>query len=122
MSLTGVTPILRIFDEAKAIEFYVDYLGFEVNWRHRFDADAPLYLEVCRDACIIHLSEHHGDASPGAALRIESDGLENYHRQLAQKKYRYARPAIETMPWGTRDMKITDPFGNRLIFSEAGAA
>ena len=25
-------PILRSFDEAKAREFYVDYLGFKVDW------------------------------------------------------------------------------------------
>ena len=31
MKLGNVTPILRIFDEAKAREFYVDYLGFTVD-------------------------------------------------------------------------------------------
>jgi catechol 2,3-dioxygenase-like lactoylglutathione lyase family enzyme len=27
------TPILRIFDEDKATEFYVDFLGFKVDWQ-----------------------------------------------------------------------------------------
>jgi hypothetical protein len=38
------------------------------------------------------------------------------HRELAAKRYKYARPGIEQMPWG-RDMSISDPFGNRLTFA-----
>jgi catechol 2,3-dioxygenase-like lactoylglutathione lyase family enzyme len=29
-----VVPILRIFDVAKTREFYVDYLGFSVDFEH----------------------------------------------------------------------------------------
>ena len=36
MKLGVVTPILRIFDEAKAREFYVDFLGFTVDYERRF--------------------------------------------------------------------------------------
>jgi hypothetical protein len=28
------------------------------------------------------------------------------------------KPGIEVMPWGTRDMIIAGPFGNKLIFNE----
>jgi hypothetical protein len=38
---------------------------------------------------------------------------------LAAKRYPYARPAIEQMPWGTRDLSVKDPFGNRLTFTDA---
>jgi hypothetical protein len=31
----------------------------------------------------------------------------------------YARPGIEETPWGTREMKIVDPFFNRVIFVDA---
>ncbi len=58
------TPILRMFDEAKAREFYVEFLEFKVDWEHRFAPDMPLYMQVSKGNCIIHLSEHHGDASP----------------------------------------------------------
>lgn len=40
--LGEITPILRIFDIAKAHEFYIGFLGFEVQWEHRFDDNAPL--------------------------------------------------------------------------------
>ena len=99
MSLGRTTPILRIFDEAKAREFYVQYLGFRVDWEHRFEPDLSVYMQVSRDACILHLSEHHGDGSPG--WRSGST------------------PMASTTPWGTREMSVKDPFGNRLTFTTA---
>ena len=117
MKLGTTTPILRIFDEAKAREFYVGFLGFTIDWEHRFEPGLPLYMQVSRDGCVLHLSEHHGDATPGAALRIEADGLDALHAELTGKNYRWARPGIEDMPWGTRDMSVKDPFGNRLTFT-----
>jgi catechol 2,3-dioxygenase-like lactoylglutathione lyase family enzyme len=117
MRFGKVTPVLRIFDETKAKEFYVDFLGFKVDWEHRFEAGLPLYMGVSRDGCVLHLSEHHGDCCPGAALRIETGELEAFQKELAAKKYRHARPAIEEMPWGSKDMTVYDPFGNRLTFT-----
>jgi catechol 2,3-dioxygenase-like lactoylglutathione lyase family enzyme len=120
MSLGRVIPILRIFDETKAKEFYVEFLGFTVDWEHRFQEDLPLYMQVSKDGCLLHLSEHHGDASPGAALRIETTELAAFQASLLIKQYRYARPGIQEMPWG-HEMSIGDPFGNKLIFSSAVA-
>jgi catechol 2,3-dioxygenase-like lactoylglutathione lyase family enzyme len=37
------TPILRSFDERRARRFYVDFLGFEVEFEHRFEPGAPLH-------------------------------------------------------------------------------
>jgi uncharacterized glyoxalase superfamily protein PhnB len=118
MSFGRVTPILRIFDEAKAKEFYVGFLGFTVDWEHRYQEDLPLYMQVSKDGCLLHLSEHHGDASPGTALRIDENELDALHESLLAKHYKYARPGIQEMPWG-REMSIGDPFGNKLIFTSA---
>ena len=116
MRLGKTTPILRIFDEAKAREFYLDFLGFRLDWEHRFEPGLPIYMQVSRDGCVLHLSEHHGDGSPGAALRIETSDLDAFHKELEMKRYKYARPGIDRQPWG-RDMSISDPFGNRLTFA-----
>ena len=119
MTLSSTTPILRIFDEAKAREFYVQFLGFRVDWEHRFEPGLPLYLQVSRDACVLHLSEHHGDACPGAAMRIRVADIQAFHRELAGRRYAHARPSIEETPWGSRDVTVRDPFGNRLTFTDA---
>ena len=52
-------------------------------------------------------------------MRIETDELEAFRKELGAKKYKYFRPGIEEMPWGSRDMSITDPFGNKLTFTDA---
>lgn len=114
--LAAPVPILRMFDESKAREFYVDYLGFQVDWEHRFEPALPLYMQVSRGRCVLHLSEHHGDATPGTALRIVVGDIDALHAELTAKGYSFARPGVEDTPWGTRDMGLTDPFGNRLIF------
>ena len=109
-------PILRSFDEGKAREFYIDFLGFRVDFEFRFEPDTPLYMGVSRDGCELHISEHFGDASPGASMRIEVPDVHAYCRELNAKKYRHARPGVESQPWGMDDMAVSDPFGNRLIF------
>ena len=117
MSFGKTTPILRIFDETKAREFYVDFLGFKIDWEHRFEPGLPLYMQVSKDECVLHLSEHYGDCSPGSAVRIETDHLDAFHAELNAKKYKFARPGIENTPWGTREVSVKDPFGNRLTFT-----
>jgi len=116
MGLGKTKPILRIFDEVKAKEFYVKFLGFRIDWEHRFEEGLPLYMQISQDDCILHLTEHHGDCCPGAAMRIETNELETLQKALLAKNHKYARPRIEEMPWG-KDMSVTDPFGNRLTFT-----
>ena len=119
MHLGPVTPILRSFDAGLARAFYVDYLGFEVLFEHRFEPQLPLYMGIRRSDCELHLSEHHGDATPGAAVRIRVDDVDALLAELRGKSYPNARPSAHDQPWGTRDMTLTDPFGNRLTFTSA---
>ena len=112
------TPILRIFNEEKAKEFYLTFLGFELDWEHRFEMEMPLYMQISYGSCMIHLSEHHGDCCPGAAIRIEVDNIGLLHSNLLSRKYKYSRPGIEKTPWNTQEVCIIDPFGNRIIFYE----
>jgi catechol 2,3-dioxygenase-like lactoylglutathione lyase family enzyme len=114
-------PILRIFDVAKAKEFYVDFLGFTIDWEHRFGENFPLYAQVSRAGLKLHLSEHHGDASPGSTVFIWMRGIAEYHRELIDKDYRYYKPGLEVAEWDAKMMQVGDPFGNKLRFSEPNA-
>ena len=118
MATFRAIPLFRIFDVTKAREFYVGFLGFRVDWEHRFEDTAPLYMQVSRDGLVLHLSEHHGDACPGSTVTVQTTGLEAYHREITAKGYRFMRPGIEIAPWNARVMEVTDPFGNRLRFNE----
>ncbi|MBA53924.1 MAG: bleomycin resistance family protein [Pseudomonadales bacterium] len=59
-------PIIRIFDEERAREFYLGFLGMTVDWEHRFDPEAPIYMQVSKGNMVFHLSEHSGDCTPGS--------------------------------------------------------
>ena len=113
-----IIPILRILDEAKAREFYVDYLGFTVTGEHRFEANFPLYMFIERNGFEIHLSEHYGDCVPGAAVFIKMTGIAEYHCELTAKDYKYYKPGLEKTFYHALCMDLKDPFGNRLSFNE----
>jgi hypothetical protein len=118
VSIRSPIPVFRIFSTEKATEFYQGFLGCTVDWEHRFETDAPLYQQISRDGLVLQLSEHVGDASPGAKVLTAVRGLEALHRELSEKNYPYMRPAIEIQPWG-RELMVTDPFSNRIAFFEA---
>jgi uncharacterized glyoxalase superfamily protein PhnB len=114
-------PVLRIFDVDKAKEFYIDFLGFQVDWEHRFEDDLlmPLYMQVSRGGLVLHLSEHHGDACPGSTVFLRVRGLKEYRQEIMAKGYRYMRPGLEETFHNSLGMQVTDPFGNRLRFDES---
>lgn len=97
---TRAIPILRIFDEVKAREFYLDFLGFNVEFEHRFEPSLPLYMGIERAGLNLHLSEHHGDACPGSTVYVPMLNIEGFRDELLARQYGYARPGIEEMPWG----------------------
>lgn len=120
MNISATIPILRTFDEAKTREFYVDFLGFTVDFEHRFAPDLPLYMGVSLQNLKLHLSEHHGDATPGTRVYIEVEsGLSEWVAGLSAKEYKHARPGCPgKTDWGTLEVTLTDPFGNRLTFAQ----
>ena len=44
-----IKPTLRIGSAREAIAFYVDWLGFKLDWDWRSDADSPAIVHVFRD-------------------------------------------------------------------------
>jgi len=119
--MATVIPTLRIFDYDKTIEFYVDWLGFTIDWTHTFAPGAPRFMHVSLGDVVLHLSEHHGDGSPGVRITVNDfKGLKDYHAQLIAKKYKYNRPGLEIPFWDADSITVTviDPVGNRIIFIE----
>jgi len=117
VSIQPAIPVFRIFSVDKAMEFYCDFLGFELDWEHRFGENFPLYCQVSRSGMLMHLSEHAGDASPGAKVFVPMQGIRAFHAELIAKDYRYMKPGLEQAPWGL-EVTVTDPFSNRIAFCE----
>lgn len=115
MTIEKTIPVLRIFDYTKAVEFYVDWLGFKINWEHTYEEDMPIYMEVERDGLVLHLSEHHGDGTPGSNVFVWCKGVADFHRQL--RKYKYNRPGLQKDA-SEICFRVIDPFHNIISFNE----
>lgn len=111
-------PILRIFDEEKAKGFYLEFLGMTVDWEHRFEKDAPLYMQVSKGNLVLHLSEHSGDCTPGSKVFVNVSDLDLLFDEVTSQNYKYNKPLVEMAPWGNRTFTVIDPFSNKLLFNE----
>jgi len=116
--VVAVRPVLRFFDEAVTKAFYVDWLGFSVDWEDAAEG-GPRYLQVSRADLVLHLSSHHGDGTPGAVVLVEVTGVRELHAELQAKGYRFMNPGIGDGPApGMISTEVIDPASNRLRFFE----
>jgi catechol 2,3-dioxygenase-like lactoylglutathione lyase family enzyme len=119
MKMGPPIPILRVFNHALAKNFYVDWLGFKVDWEHEFEPNSPKYIQVTRDGVTLHLSEHYGDCTPGARVFIEAEDVGALHSELHSRPNPNMNPGIEITPWNSKCLEVIDPFGNRLTFNQS---
>lgn len=117
ISLEQAVPIVRIFDVEKATEFYRGFLGFAIDWEHRYGDNFPLYMQISRSGLRLHLSEHAGDATPGGNMCVYMTGICALHRELQAKNYRYMKPGLED-EGGRLELQVIDPFNNRIRFMD----
>ena len=113
-----VTPQLRSTNWERTRAFYEDGLGFRVQWEHRFEPGFPVFAEVSRDGLSLFLTEHSGDCQVGGAAYILMDDLDALYSEIRDRGIEVDERPEET-PWGTREMSVIDPDGNRLRFGEA---
>jgi len=111
-------PILRVMDMAVALPFYVGYLGFTLDWEHRFAPKLPVYAQVSRAETVLHLSEHHGDGSPNGVVWIPVLDVVALQRELLARDDTRLRPGVEADAPGGPTMQIIDPYGNVLRFAQ----
>ncbi|PZF85724.1 glyoxalase superfamily protein [Jiangella anatolica] len=122
---TSTIPVLRVFSVEKAREFYVDFLGFVLDFGGPSSGgDSPFYGQVSRGRTTLQLTEAEYDPYPGATVFIWLDGVHDLHRELNERRQTVKvwgpavwTPAPEETPFGTV-MTIADPFGNALRFTE----
>jgi Glyoxalase superfamily protein len=118
MTLQPPIPVLRIFDVALAKGFYVEWLGFGIDWEVQAGPGGPRYVQVSRGPVVLHLTEHYGDCSPWAKVFINTDDVEALHRELSARPNPNMRPGVDVAPWNAKVMEVIDPFGNRLCFNQ----
>ena len=100
-AMLTTTPVFRVFNREQAIEFYVAYLGFTVDWERQFDPSAPLCIQVSRGDLTIHLAVYDNNGCPGSEIYVEMIGLDDFHRELKSRNEHNFNSRIEPMPWGS---------------------
>lgn len=118
LGMGSPVPVLRIQDDSRAREFYLGYLGFVVEWEHRFEPGMPLYARLRRGQAVIDLSEHHGDGTPGSVIWVPVGNVAAFRRELDGKNYTRLRPGIDKKAPGGPTMDLIDPFSNTLRFCQ----
>ena len=111
-------PVLRMYDLDATKRFFVDYLGFTIDWQDG-EGDRPIYMRISRGPVALHLSSHSGDGTPGAAVVIPVDDVAALHRELHAKSYPFMNPGIEARGIG-RELAVLDPASNQIRFFEPG--
>ena len=107
-SLGGVTPILSVRDLAASIAYYVNLLGFKV------DFEGPgIFASVSRDRCAIFLCE--GDQGhAGSWVWIGVNDVTALHEELKAKGAKI-RQEPTNHPWAL-EIQVEDPDGHVLRF------
>jgi hypothetical protein len=117
--MSAPVPVFRSLDEARAREFYIDYLHFSVEWEHRFDyARSVLYMRLRRDRFVLDLSEHHGDGTPGSTVWVPVGDVNALHAELHATGYDRMNPGIDVDSPGGPTLEVIDPFSNTLRFCQ----
>jgi hypothetical protein len=86
---------------------------------YRYGAGEIAVRRYMPATALIHLSEHHGDGTPGSVVWIAVDDIHGLHAELAAKDYRYAKPGAPEDGPGGPGFDLIDPSGNTLRFAHS---
>jgi len=107
-TLGGVIPLLRVENLDASIAYYVEQLGFHLQWRENPTAS------VTRDRTSLMLCE--GDqGKPGTWLWISTSDVDALYEELGGRGAHLRFPPTN-YPWGSRECQVSDPDGHVLRF------
>jgi catechol 2,3-dioxygenase-like lactoylglutathione lyase family enzyme len=115
-----VIPQLRSTDAVRSLAFYVNQLGFSIDWQHQFEPGFPLFFQLTREGQTLFLTEHTGDCEVGGAVYFRVPDAQACHAAFAAQGVT-ATQSPQATPWGTIEFLLTDPDGNRLRFASERA-
>ena len=121
--LTGIAPQFLVDDLDRAIAYYVDKLGFTLDFKYE-----SFYASVSRDGYAIHLKcapkspadREHRKQNEHLDAYISVSGVRELFAEQTQRGARMLKPLAEE-PWSCLDFYVEDADGYILCFSEPSA-
>ena len=100
-------PVLRVSDLAASINYYVDVLGFTIDWQY------PDIVSVSRDRCSVFLCTSDQSTGPTWVwIGLEDVTVEELHEQL-RAKGAHIRQGPTNFAWAM-EIQVTDLDNNVL--------
>lgn len=120
-NILQITPFMHVADLRQALSFFVDVLGFTVEF------EQPGYAYVALEGAGVRILEHHdaaelGQPHRGFAYYVDVRDLALINARIALRLA--ALPAGDVMgpvdqPYRQRELMIRAPDGNLLVFGQA---
>lgn len=118
--IVAAVPALPVADEARALAFWVDTLGFTA-----LTHDGQSLGIVRRDGVEVHVWVADGSA-PGAerrlagsaSCRLEVVGVEELYQQCRSRGVVHPDAPLRDQWWGVREFGVLDPDGNLITLYE----
>ena len=121
--VTGIAPQFLVDDLERAIGYYREELGFELDFVYE-----SFYAAVRRDGFSIHLKHapklgaerDHRRQNEHLDAYISVSGIRSLFSEL-QERGAHVISSLEQQPWSCMDFYVEDPDGYILCFSEPNA-
>ncbi len=121
--VTGIAPQLLVDELDRAIAYYCDKLGFQLDFNYE-----SFYASVSRDGFAIHLKcapkiaadREHRKQNQHLDAYISVSGIRDLYSELETRGARILK-LLEEQPWSCLDFYVEDPDGYILCFSEPKA-
>jgi len=116
-AFTYTTPILCVDNAQASLDHYVAVLGFEIAWQwsddDEFGGGTPVFACVRRGEVSIFLGEKR-QGNPGTWLMLHLDDRDDVDALHVEYQASGAKilEAPDDMPWGMREMVVSDLDGN----------
>jgi catechol 2,3-dioxygenase-like lactoylglutathione lyase family enzyme len=111
-----VIPTLRITNCERSKAYYVQTLGFTVDWEHRFEPGFPVFMSISRDGMQIYLSQHSGDCQVGGLVHFVIPDVDAWFAEFRDRGALVVEAPNDDL--GFRNMTVRDADGNQLRFME----
>ena len=117
--ILGCKPSFRIDAYDRAVDHYVTWLGFNLDWEWRAGPDQPVIISVTRDGLSLFLNE--ASEPTAVTLRVQVSNLQALAGEWNDKRPGAVEVFLEA-PYDIPTAYVRDPFGNVMALQQPQSA